>query len=490
MKFSFEFSRRAGRRVEVARRFAAAASGRFQNWVLSFARINADLRSDSVAMIQKSRDLALNSKEVTGYLNTMTRNIVGAAGFRVQCHAFKPDGEPDSLANRYLETCWKKYQRKLGGFVTLDRVQGGRDFDISILHAMLRDGEAFIRRVVDPSSPFLYRHELLDALDVDHLYNVATGPDGCRIAMGIKLDAGNRPLSYFVRKADNDFYQNGERVEVPAEEIIHIFRKFFPGQVRGYTPLAATILSLNQVDSYVEAELVAARMQACNMAFYEDNGNADEDPADTDDQGEYLTEMNPGQISAAPRGKTVKQLSNNHPSGNFGSFIKAVLRGVANSLGISYNKNNADYESVNYSSLREAALEDRAAWRELQEFLIENWKELQYNDFLKGILLSGLIPGYRFTAFDRLFPHTFFGRTWDWVDPVKDLTALKMKLELMLTDPMTEIEQMGKDPDDVLARWAQWVERCKKFGIDYAKAVAVTPELVAALTNTQEEKEV
>ncbi|MPN55399.1 hypothetical protein SDC9_203081 [bioreactor metagenome] len=66
-----------------------------------------------------------------------------------------------------------------------------------------------------------------------------------------------------------------------------------------------------------------------------------------------------------------------------------------------------------------------------------------------------------------------------------------MKLELLLTDPMTEIEQMGKDPDDVLNRWALWIKKCTDRGIDYKAALSmlVSPDVIAALTKSEEEKE-
>lgn len=442
------------------RKFIAAVNNRLQNWIVSFQRINADLKEDSTQMILRSRDLAKNNDFVTGYLNLITRNIVGADGFRLQVQGLKSDGTNDNIANSMIERLWLEYQQRVGGFVTVDQQQSGRDLDILILRTLIVDGEVFIRKVVDEKSKFGVRYEVLDTLDIDFTYNVNNTGNGEKIVMGIKLDKVNKPISYFIRIANTDHYQTGERIEIPASSIIHIYRKFFPGQVRGFTSLSATILNINQLDGYKEAEIVAARLNACNQAFYIKDGSNTDILEDADDSGTIATEYSPGTIRFAPEGYTLQQLQNNHPSGNFGTFCKNVMRSIANSLGTSYNKTTSDYESVNYSSLREAALEDRSSWEEFQTFLIDNWKDLQYQEFLKHLFLNELTE-LPFSTYERFLKHKFYGRTWDWVDPLKDLSGIEKKLKLRLSDPITETEKLGNDVDEVLNRWQLWYEKLK-----------------------------
>nr|DAQ92359.1 MAG TPA: portal protein [Bacteriophage sp.] len=351
--------------------------------------------------------------------------------------------------------------RDQDGHVTVDQQQSGRDLDILILRTLIVDGEVFVKKIIDSKSKFGVRYEVLDTLDIDFMYNVHDTGNGEKIVMGIKLDKTNKPLSYFVRTSNTDYYQTGERIEVSASEIIHIYRKFFPGQVRGFTPLSATILNINQLDGYKEAEIVAARLNACNQAFYVKDGSNTDILDDADDTGTIATEYSPGTIRFAPEGYTLQQLQNNHPSGNFGTFCKNVMRSIANSLGTSYNKTTSDYESVNYSSLREAALEDRSSWEEFQTFLIDNWKDLQYQEFLKYVLLNEL-TALPFSRYEKFLKHKFYGRTWDWVDPLKDLNAIKVKLELRLSDPITETEKLGYDVDEVLNRWQLWENKLKE----------------------------
>jgi len=99
--------------------------------------------------------------------------------------------------------------------------------------------------------------------------------NGDKIVMGIKVDEHYKPLSYFIRKNKSaDYYLQGETEEIPADEIIHIYRKQFAGQVRGYTPLAPVIISLAGLEQYRKAEIEAALLSACYMGIWEKNGQS------------------------------------------------------------------------------------------------------------------------------------------------------------------------------------------------------------------------
>lgn len=470
------------------RSFTAADFNRLSKFAYSSGTINADITSDLFRVVMRSRQLAKNNDNVTSYLNLMQRNIIGESGFRLQCRA---KGERGSEINAAIEQLWSEYNSAIAGAVTLDGQQSGREFDILVLRTLLIDGEVFIRIVPDSSSRFGQRYEVIDTLNVDHDYNVPNLPNGEFIRCGIKLDRNWRPISYFVRDNVLDTtYRTGERVEYPAGEIIHLYRKYFPNQVRGITPLAATVEAVNQLESYKEAELVAARMHACNMGFYvKTSAGGDWDDSEIDKDGNWITSMSPGQIGFAPDGYDIKQLTNSHPQGNFGSFVKSICRGVFASLGISYNKGASDYESVNYSSLREAALEDRESWRDLQAFLIESWKDRQFDGFLRGMILAGT-GDLQASLLGEYSKHKFFGRSWDWVDPQKDIQAISSSIALGLTDHITEIEKRGGDVDEILDREALYLAKRRERNLPEVtadNASVQTIEITNSDDNTNEE---
>ena len=446
-------------RPRMERRFRAATSNRLIDWALSPVKVNAELKTDYLSMTLRARDLAKNNEFVAGYLDNLKRNVLGAHGFTLQSKA-----EPAELA-RKVEALWMEYQSRSGAFVTLDELQSGRDFDLLILRTLAIDGEVFIRRVFDPVSPYGWRYEVLDSLEIDPFYNEELS-DGGRIVMGIRFDARGRERSFFLRHSKTtDHYFCGERIEIPASNVIHIFRKFFPDQARGYTPLAGIILNLAQMDAYKEAEIVHARIQACFMGIWEWNGQNTGDFLDaTDDKGEFVREIKSGIFPVAPKGYSAKFLQNTSPNNQFGTFWKTILRSVSNALGMSYNKAAGDYENINYSSVREASLEDRANFEEMQQFMIENWKNSQFRFFVRALALNGKISGAEAA---ECMKHKFFGRRFAWIDPQKEINAKREEMNLLLTDPITELEMRGLDPVEVIARWARWRGMCAEQGVPF-----------------------
>lgn len=439
--------------------FSAATSNRLMDWPVSYQRVNGDLWLEYVRIVQRARSLAQNNESVIGMLKNLQRNVVGVTGFTLQSKA-----EPASLRPK-LEELWREYQSRMGQWCTVDEHSSGRDLDILILRALVIDGEAFIHRIFDPASKFGYRYEVLDSLQIDPLYQVQEIENGGKIFMGIELDAWGREVAYYWRETINEQYFSGPRIRIPASEVIHLYRKEFPAQYRGISMLAGAALNLKQLDDYRNAELVHAQIASCCMGVWEWDGRNQEDvitDAQANDQGEFVREIKPGIFPIAPRGYTAKFLQNSSPNSQFAAFWKAVMRSIANSLGLSYNKASGDYESVNYSSLREAALEDRETYGELQKFIIENWKSIQYKHFVESCLVNDLISVKTLASATR---HQFFGRRFSWVDPQKEIAAKKEEMALMLTDPIAELEARGEDPDDVIARNAEWLKKLENAGL-------------------------
>jgi hypothetical protein len=49
---------------------------------------------------------------------------------------------------------------------------------------------------------------------------------------------------------------------------------------------------------------------------------------------------------------------------------------------------------------------------------------------------------------------------------VKEIKAKKDEIALMLTDPMSELERNGEDPEEVVERFSAWIEMLKSRGLD------------------------
>lgn len=440
------------------RLFAAAQHNRLVDWPLSYQRVNGDLFRQYTTIVLRCRDLAMNDEAVIGILRNFTRNVVGATGFTLQSKAEDPKTRSE------IERLWREYSARTTGAVTLDERSSARDLDMLILRSLIIDGEVFIHRVYDPSSKFGWRYTVIDSLQIDPLYMDETLSDGGKIFMGIEIDRRGREVAYYFRKTIDEVYFSGPRERIPAENMLHLYRREFPSQYRGISMFAGAVMSLRRLDDYKTAELVHAQIGACCMGVWEwDGKNAEDIITESEDQGEFVREIKPGIFPIAPRGYTAKFLQQQGPNNQFGEFVRNILRSIASSVGLSYNKASGDYEKVNYSSLREAALEDRETYVEFQRFIIENWKSVQFHDFIGACIGSGML---RTNSYADITRHAFFGRRFSWVDPAKEVTAKQKEMSLMLTDPFTELESRGEDPDDVIRRFAEWIDKLKAAGLD------------------------
>ena len=441
------------------RMFTAAAHNRLIDWPLSYQRINGDLFVQWPTITLRCRDLAKNNEAVIGILRNLTRNIIGANGFTLQSKA-----EPAEL-RPMIESLWREYNSGASHYVSMDGHAGGRDFDMLVLRSLVIDGECFIRRVYDPYSKFGWRYEVIDAMQIDPMYMVERTENGGRIFMGIEIDPSGREVAYYYRPTMDEQYYSGPRERLDAKDVIHLFRREFAAQYRGISMFVGAVMNLKQLDDYRTAELVHAQIGSCCMGVWVWNGQNSDDiitDSSADDKGEFIREIKPGIFPIAPRGYEPKFLQNPGTNTQFGSFVKNILRSITNSVGISYNKGSGDYESVNYSSLREASLEDRESYAELQQFIIENWKSVQFRDFVNAAFVNGLI---RPRSVSAARPHRFFGRRFAWVDPAKEIRAKKEEMAMMLTDPISELEARGEDPDEVIARFAEWKSKLESVGL-------------------------
>lgn len=366
---------------------------RLTDWLFaSFNTVNKDLKGGLIQLIKRTRGLAMNNEIFRSHLNNLEKSIIGKGGFRLQSLVKLSEGELNKQVNNELENAWYDFGRKSHGYITADGAQSDIDLDTLILRTYLTDGECFIYVDRNAKNPYGISFRLLDSLSLDSDFNRMKTATQNSVILGVEVDQNYRPVQYWFREGDGDNYKTGKRFAIPAEDIIHIFKKEFVNQTRGYSEMIASIDSLKQLDDYAVAELFAAKVSACHSVFYERTGdtaaNFFNQTEGEEDPGVFVDTLAPGESSIVPKGYTVKSVSPTHPNTNFGGFLKAIVQKVAAAVGVSYNRLAHDYSSVNYSSLRQATLDEQKTYQTIQRFFIENWKEIEYAEFVRSYLVN------------------------------------------------------------------------------------------------------
>jgi lambda family phage portal protein len=448
------------------RAFEAANTGRlFNDWMTATKSADADIRYTLKAMRARSRDLAQNNDYARRYLDLVATNVVGPRGITLQVRAREPNGALDQLANQILERAFYQWGRP--GVCTVDGRLSWVDAQKVFIESVVRDGECFVLFVEDEANPFHFRLQFIDADLVDQDKNEVL-PDGTQIRMGVEVDATGRPVAYYVKARHPDDYQfSGQYVRdirIPADRMIHAFRQDRVGQTRG-TPWTATAMTrLKMLGGYEEAELVAARIGASKMGFFISE-SGDEFQADGPNaDGTLNMNAQPGEFMQLPAGVNFKEYNPQHPSTAFREFEKAMLRGIASGLGVSYTSLANDLESVSYSSIRQGLLEERDQWRTVQHWMIEHFCQPVYLRWLRNALDFGAVslPGNKYFKFSET---QWVPRGWQWVDPRNEAEAQIVAINNGLMTRTQALAERGLDIEDVLRERASEDELITSVGV-------------------------
>ena len=99
--------------------------------------------------------------------------------------------------------------------------------------------------------------------------------------------------------------------------------------------------------------------------------------------------------------------------------------------------------------------------------MIENWKNVEFQLFLKGYLINSrtqLKPSL-FTKYLRSY--RFIPKTDPNYDIAKEATAVERLLKLGLTSHIIQIEKRGLDPQQLVKDEVKWRQLCDQNGLPY-----------------------
>jgi lambda family phage portal protein len=200
--------------------------------------------------------------------------------------------------------------------------------------------------------------------------------------------------------------------------------------------------------------------------FTSDNG--EDAPADDYDNGVPIIDAEPGTFHQLPNGVDFKPFDPTHPATAFVEFQKGVLRGISSALNVSYASLSNDLEGTSYSSIRQGALEERDAYKMMQQFLLEHFVMPAYSAWLMHVMEFGYIP-IPATRFPKFFAASHFrARGWQWVDPLKEVNAAVTAMHNGIMSMQDISSQYGRDIEETFSQWQRDKEMADQFGLELA----------------------
>lgn len=419
---------------------------------------NREIRLDGSLLRARARQLVRDNGYASGFVDDVVSQILGPAGLTLV--PLVRDGS--ATLRKDVNTAIRESFAAWGDpeCASLDGHDGWVDLQELALRTWVTDGEAFFRKIAYADNPHAFTLAPIDADQVDETFNREADQSGRGlIRMGVELDARGRPVAYHVW--DRHPSEPGRtRVPLPASEVIHLFTRTRPGQVRGVTWFAPVISSAMQFDELTESELMTARVAAGSMGVITNN-HPDAIAAFVEEEAEHVGEdgqpaprprqafeVEPGTLQELNPGQELQAFAPAHPSPQYAGFAKVILRGQARGLrASSYNSLTGDLEGVNYSSLRWGTLRERDCARIIQRQLADHFARPVFRAWLPMALLTGALdlPGVA----DAYRAHRWKPRGWQSVDPAKEIAAVKERIALGITSRQRVVADEGEDWEEI-----------------------------------------
>jgi lambda family phage portal protein len=457
------------------RNYTGASTGRlFADFITRSSSADADIKDNIRILRDRSRDLAKNDSYISRYLNLMVSNVIGKQGIRVSSKARLDDpvnmGKLDLGANQLIESAWKDWSKK--GSCTVDGQMSFLDCQKLFVKTLLRDGEVLIRKIGGESYSHGFSIQFIEADYLDENKNEKL-KNGNEIVMGVELNKHRKPVAYHLFKEhpyDRSYASSNTTERVPADTIIHAYIQDRSSQTRGVPAVSTAMANVKMLNGYLEAEIVAARVGASKMGFFT---SPDGDGYVGD--GEYEDTFNPtmnaqaGVFEQLPQGMDFKAFDPTHPTSAFDSFTTSVLRSISSGLNVSYHSLSNDLTSVNYSSIRQGALEDRSNYQIYQQFVIEHFINPVFDAWIRSSInrTDGLsLPQEKVDKFANSV--NYIPRSFAWIDPLKEMQSNVVGLQNGTVTYSDISAAYGRDTEELFEQHQKEIELAKQYGIELA----------------------
>lgn len=440
---------------------------------------NADTVYDLETLRARSRDLVRNSPLGCGAIDVSVLNTIGT-GLSMQPN---PDGEFLGWTDEYKAQWIKQVRSEWELFCNnkdcdASRMQNFYQLTNLAFRSMLESGDciAITPSIKGRKSPYQLAIQIIEG---DRLINPGRAQDSSTRVAGVTIDDNGAPVSYSISKKHPGAVLGAslECTEVEAygkngrKNVIHLFHKKRPGQVRGVPFLSPVIEILKQVSRHTEAELQAAVIASAFAVFMRMDPEAFGSLFDDDTKqrlqdgamkwkGDIATTLDgPGKVVNLLPGEEPVAVNLGHPNANFDPFFLSMVTQVGTALGIPREVLLKSFQS-SYSASRAALLDFWKTVRVGRDFMVTDFcdpiKELWFEEAVARNRISA--PGF-FNDVRLRQAYTravWIGDGQGSIEPLKEVNAAKERINLGIST--REKESMLHDGGDWESNLSQLIK--------------------------------
>ena len=476
--------------------------------LISWGAVGKDADTDIVDSLPtlraRSRDLFMGSPIATGAIKTVRTNVVGSGlALDAQIDA-KFLGLTEEQARAWEENTereWRLWSESVD--CDAERRQTFFQMQSLVLLSALMSGDVFVTMPVikRPGSAYDLRIGLIEA---DRVCNPLAIPVGVNVLGGVEIGEYGESVAYWVAKRNPNAalrltasnQQEWKRVQAfgaktGRRNILHIMCDVErPSQRRGVPMLAPVIESLKQLERYSEAELMAAVVSGMFTVFVKSNTPQTPlgqmfDPAQQIDKDTNAYELGNGAIVGLDENESIETANPGRPNANFDGFVIAISRQIGAALEIPYELLVKNFTS-SYSASRAALLEAWKMFRMRREWLVGNFCQPVYEEWLTEAVLKGRIKAPGFFD-DPAIRAAWCGSEWygdcqGQLDPLKEANAAKVRVE-------EGFSTREREAAELTGMKYETIHAVRKREEAMRKADGLVPSAVAAPVEEDEENE-
>jgi lambda family phage portal protein len=417
--------------------------------------VNDDTIADLPMLRSRTRDLVRNTPIAGGAVNTMVTYVVGTGlTLRASIDGAKlglASGEAgiwqDDVNSRFI--AWAES-------TDCDAARGLNFYGIQALafRSMLESGDVFA--LLSQADRGGKKTPVVQLIEADRVCNKDDKRDTNELIAGVEIDGMGAPKRYHICNQHPSTWKPGIKKswvvldafggQTDRRNVIHLFERRRPGQVRGIPVLSPVIEPLKQLARYTEAELQAAVVSGAFAVFLKMDPNAFSDLFDDTGKKNYLdsaskwngsfpdsTLSGPGKAVNLLPGEEIVEANPGRPNSEFDPFVQAILRQIGCELGLPFEVLIKHFTS-SYSAARAALLDAWRVFRVRREMLSAYFCQPIYEDWLAREIADGNIIARGF--FEDPLTRYYWCQS-DWIgdgpgsiDPSKEADAAQKRIDM------------------------------------------------------------
>ena len=445
-------------------RYEGAATGRRLGvWGAPLSGPNLELDGSIQTLRARSRDVIRNNPHASSAIESYVANMVGTGivpRWRID----------DALLKERIQSLWLAWTKEAD-------TSGKMDFyglQSLVARAVMESGEVLVRFHPRRLNERLQVPFQLQVIESDHL--IMDGKETQNrntIDMGVEFNKKGKRVAYHLHRTHPGERQLSvlESVRIPANDILHIYRVQRPGQIRGIPWMTNVLVRLHELDEYEDAESLRKKTAALFAAFVtrpiDDAASNIGSNKGYDINGVPIASIEPGAVHYLSSGESVEFSQPADVGNSYEVWLKQQLRSIAAGIGVTYEQLTGDLRGVNYSSIRAGLLEFRRRVESLQhQLMVVQFCQPVAEQWLDYAVASGAIdiPDYNKNRVKYLSIE-WRPPAWDWVDPLKDVTANQLSVRCGFKSRAQIVADLGEDIETIDRQLEEDHQRAESFGL-------------------------